>query len=156
MSLKTPRWKPAGCFFDRLVASIPFVSKLGTGFWLITRGHPKFARHGRAALIRLLTGLLLGIAQRTVMVFFDCPSQRFRPRKLMPVNVKTLGDQLHLARIKANLSQSEVVQKLRVSTRTVRKWEYGHSCPTEDHWQVLVHLLGLDCLRLKGSCSTPE
>jgi DNA-binding transcriptional regulator YiaG len=101
-------------------------------------------------------GQLLGIAQRTVVAVFDYPSQRFSPRKLIPVNVKTLGDQLHLRRIKGNLSQLEVAQKLKVSTRTVRKWEHGHICPTEDHWQVLAHLLHLDSQVLKSTNHTLE
>lgn len=71
-------------------------------------------------LTRQLMAQLLGIAQRTVEAVFDCPSQRFSPRKLIPVNVKTLGDHLHLQRIKANLSQQEVAQKLGVSNRMVR------------------------------------
>ena len=87
---------------------------------------------------------------------FDFPSQRFSPRKLIPVNAKTLGDQLHLERIKANLSQPEVAQKLGVSTRTVRKWEHGHAFPTEVHWQALTHLLRLDPQFLKDSNQTPE
>jgi DNA-binding transcriptional regulator YiaG len=101
-------------------------------------------------------GQLLGIAQRTVGAVFVYPSQRFSPRKLIPVNVKTLGDHLHLARIKANLSQSEVAQKLRVSTRTVRKWENGHACPIENHWQVLAHLLCLNSQVLKSTNQTPD
>jgi len=101
-------------------------------------------------------GQLLGIAQRTVVALFDCPSQRFSPRKLIPVNVKTLGDQLHLQRIKANLSQPEVAQKAGVSTRTVRKWESGQVCPTEDHWQVLALLLHLDSQFSTDSNPTPE
>lgn len=95
-------------------------------------------------LTKLLTGQLLGIAQRTVVAVFDHPSQRFSPRKLIPVNVKILGDQLHLARIKANLCQQEVVQMTGVSTRTVRKWEHGEVCSNEDHWQLLALALGLD------------
>jgi len=98
----------------------------------------------------------LVIAQRTVVAVLDYPSQRFSLRKLIPVNVKTLGDQLHLGRIKANLSQSEVAQKLRVSTRTVRKWEHGQSCPAEDHWQVLAHLLCLCSLYFKTSKPTSD
>ena len=89
-------------------------------------------------------GQLLGIAQRTVYVKFDHFKQRFSVRKLIPVNPKTLGDQLHLKRIKADLSQQEVAQKAGVSVRTVRKWEYGNVCPTEDHWQVLAGILRLD------------
>src|SRR5277367_711984 len=65
-------------------------------------------------------------------------------RILIPVNPKTLGDHLLLKRIKANLSQPEVAVKAGVSTRTVRKWEHGLACPTEDHWQALVGILRLD------------
>ncbi len=97
---------------------------------------------------RLLTlqfqGLLLGITQRTVALVFDHSKNRYSPRKLIPVNVKTLGDRLLLKRIKADLSQSEVAQKADVSVETVRKWEHGIVCPTEDHWQVLKRILGLD------------
>jgi len=96
------------------------------------------------------------MAQRTITVKSDFSSQIFSPRKLILVNVKTLGDQLHLGRIKANLCQQEVAQKLKVSTRMVRKWERGLACPTEDHLQVLSHLFGLDCQLLKGSSQTPE
>jgi DNA-binding transcriptional regulator YiaG len=70
-------------------------------------------------------------------VKFDHFKQRFSARKLIPVNPKTLGDHLHLKRIEADLTQSEVAQKAGVSTRMVRKWEYGHASPTEDHWQAL-------------------
>jgi len=87
---------------------------------------------------------MLGIAQRAVVVESGFSPQRFSPRKLIPVNVKTLGDQLYLERIKANLSQSEVAQILGVSTRTVRKWEHGLVCPTERHWQALTGILHLD------------
>jgi DNA-binding transcriptional regulator YiaG len=74
----------------------------------------------------------------------------FSPRKLIPVNPKTLGDHLLLKRIEANLSQPEVAQKAGVSVRTVRKWEHGHACPTEDRWQVLANILCLDSLFPKG------
>jgi DNA-binding transcriptional regulator YiaG len=89
-------------------------------------------------------GQLLGIAHRTVHVKFDHFKQRFSPRKLIPVNPKTLGDHLLLKRIEADLSQPEVAQKAGVSTRTVRNWEHGHACPTEDHWQALANILRLD------------
>ena len=56
----------------------------------------------------------------------------------------TLTDHLLLKRIEANLDQREVAQKLGVSVRTVRKWEYGIVCPTEHHWQVLKEILRLD------------
>jgi DNA-binding transcriptional regulator YiaG len=89
-------------------------------------------------------GQLLGIAQRSVSVKFDDSKERYSRRKLIPVNPKTLGDHLLLKRIEADLSQPEVAQKAGVSVRTVRKWEYGIACPTEDHWRALTHILRLD------------
>jgi len=49
-----------------------------------------------------------------------------------------------LKRIEANLSQPEVAAKAGVSVRTLRKWEHGHACPTEDHWQALTGILRLN------------
>jgi len=95
-------------------------------------------------------GQLLGITQRTIQVVHSLSSGRFSPRKLIPVNPKTLGDYLHLKRIAANLSQPEVAIYAGVSTRTVRKWEYGHACPNEDYWQALMHILQLDSTFPKG------
>jgi DNA-binding transcriptional regulator YiaG len=89
-------------------------------------------------------GALLGIAQRTVEVVFGNFKQRFSTRKLIPVNVKTLGDHLLLQRIKADLSQPELGKMLEVSTRTVRKWEHGEVCPTEENWQKLIAILQVD------------
>ena len=89
-------------------------------------------------------GQLLGITQRSIMVKYDDSKERYSGRKLIPVNVKTLGDRLLLKRIEADLSQSELAQKAGVSVRTVRKWEYGIACPTEVHWQTLRYILGLD------------
>jgi DNA-binding transcriptional regulator YiaG len=71
-------------------------------------------------------------------VKFDHFKQRFSPRKLIPVNPKTVGDHLLLKRIKANLSQPEVAVKAGVSTRTVRAWEHNQTLPTEAQWQVLA------------------
>jgi DNA-binding transcriptional regulator YiaG len=89
-------------------------------------------------------GQLLGITQRTICVIHQLSGGRFSPRKLIPVNPKTLGDHILLKRIEANLSQPKVALKTGVSVQTVRKWEHGHACPTEDHWQVLAHILRLD------------
>jgi DNA-binding transcriptional regulator YiaG len=66
------------------------------------------------------------------------------PRKLIPVNPKTTGDYLLLKRIEANLSQSEVAVKARVSEWTVRAWEHDHMLPTEAQCQVLAGILCLD------------
>jgi DNA-binding XRE family transcriptional regulator len=89
-------------------------------------------------------GLLLGITQRTITAVFDHSKDRYSPRKLIPVNVKTLGDRLLMKRIEADFSQSEVAQKTRVSLRTVWKWEHGIACPSEDHWQTLKQILRLE------------
>jgi DNA-binding XRE family transcriptional regulator len=95
-------------------------------------------------------GALLGITQRTIHVIRKLSHGRLSPRKLIPVNPKTLGDHLLLKRIEANLSQPEVAAKAEVSTRTVRKWEHGHACPTEYHWQTLAAILRLDSTLLKS------
>jgi DNA-binding transcriptional regulator YiaG len=101
-------------------------------------------------------GQLLGIAQRSVSVKFDNSKERYSRRKLIPVNPKTLGDQLHLKRIEADLSQQEVAQKAGVSVRTVRKWEHGIICPTEHHWQTLKSILNVDAPLPAGWNQTPE
>jgi len=101
-------------------------------------------------------GALLGITQRTIHVIHQHSGGRFSPRKLIPVNPKTLGDHLLLKRIEADLSQPEVAQMAVVSVRTVRKWEHGCACPTEDHWQALIHILHLDSTFPKGSNPTAE
>jgi ribosome-binding protein aMBF1 (putative translation factor) len=75
---------------------------------------------------------------------FDHSKDRYSPRKLIPVNAKTLGDHLLLKRIEADLSQAEVAQKAGVSVCTIRKWEHGIICPNEDHWQALKRVLGLN------------
>jgi DNA-binding XRE family transcriptional regulator len=98
----------------------------------------------------------LGIAQRSVVVVVDFPSQRFSPRKLIPVNVKTLGDQLLLKRIEANQTQTKVAQIVGVSVRTVRKWEHGTVCPTEYHWQALSRIFSFDERRTQDMDPTPE
>jgi ribosome-binding protein aMBF1 (putative translation factor) len=101
-------------------------------------------------------GQLLGIAQRTVVAVFDFSSERFSPRKLIPVNVKTLGDHLLLKRIEADLTQLEVAQKAGVSVRTVRQWEHGLVCPTEHHWQALVGILNVDVAFAQSPNPSPE
>ena len=53
-------------------------------------------------------GQLLGITQRTICVIHQLSHGRFSPRKLIPVNPKTLGDHLLLKRIETDLTQPEV------------------------------------------------
>lgn len=101
------------------------------------------------------TAHLLGFAQRTVVIEFGFSPQRFSARKLIPVNVKTLGDQILLKRIEANLSQPEVAQILGVSIRAVSKWEHGKVYPTEYHWQVLSRIFSLDLRSTPDRDPTP-
>jgi DNA-binding transcriptional regulator YiaG len=89
-------------------------------------------------------GALLGITQSTIHVIHDHSGGRFSPRKLIPVNPRTVGDHLLLKRIEANLSQSEVAVKTGVSVRKVMAWEHDQSLPTEAQWQVLADILRLD------------
>jgi len=89
-------------------------------------------------------GLLLGIAQRTVEVLYGDFKQRFSTRKLIPTEVKTLGDLLLLKRIKADLSQPELGVKAGFTVRKIKAWEYDQSIPTEAEWQTLAEILGLD------------
>ena len=89
-------------------------------------------------------GQLLGIAHRTVQVKFDHFKQRFSPRKLIPVNPRTVGDHLLLKRIEANLSQPEVAVKSGVTVRKVQAWEHDQIMPTDAEWKALEMVLALD------------
>ena len=77
-------------------------------------------------------------------VKFDHFKQRFSARKLIPINVKSLGDYLLLKRIEADLSQPELAVKSGVSVRKVKAGEYDDIAPTEAEWQVLAGILHLD------------
>jgi DNA-binding transcriptional regulator YiaG len=92
----------------------------------------------------------LGFSQRSVTVKYDDSKERYSPRKLIPVNPKTLGDHLLLKRIEADLIQSELAEKMGVSVVTVSKWERGLACPIEEHWQTLKLILKLDDLSFTG------
>jgi DNA-binding transcriptional regulator YiaG len=89
-------------------------------------------------------GQLLGIAQRTVVVFFGDFKQRFSPRKLIPTQVKTMGDYLLLMRIKANLSQPELAARTGFSVRKLMAWEHDRTTLSGADWDVLKGVLKLD------------
>jgi len=89
-------------------------------------------------------GQLLGITQRTVTTKFDHSKERYSPRKLIPVNAKTVGDHLLLKRIAANLSQPEVAARVGVSVRRVKAWEHDQACPSADEWKILAAILTFD------------
>jgi DNA-binding transcriptional regulator YiaG len=89
-------------------------------------------------------GQLLGITHRTVLVTFSHFKQRYSPRKLIPVNAKTLGDYLLLKRIEADLSQPELAVKSGATVRKVKAWEHDQKLPTEVEWKLLVKILKLE------------
>ena len=89
-------------------------------------------------------GQLLGITQRTIRVVYQHSGGRFSPRKLIPVNPKTLGDHLLLKRIEANLSQPELAVKSGVTVGNIKAWEQDQIMPTDDEWEVLEMVLALD------------
>jgi DNA-binding transcriptional regulator YiaG len=86
----------------------------------------------------------LGIAQRTVEAPLPDFKQRFSARKLVPTQVKTLGDYLLLKRIKANLSQPEVAAKAGFTMRKIKTWENDRIRPTEAEWHILAKVLDLE------------
>ena len=86
----------------------------------------------------------MGITQRTLQVVLDHSKERFSPRKLVPVNPKTLGGQILLKRIEADLSQPEMAVKAGVSVRKVQAWEHDKIIPTGIEWRVLAGVLHLD------------
>jgi len=86
----------------------------------------------------------LGIAQRTIRVKYDFSREGFSPRKLFPINPKTIGDHLILKRVEADISQAEVAAKLKVSDKTLRAWEYDQAIPSQMEWQALKDLLPLN------------
>jgi DNA-binding transcriptional regulator YiaG len=86
----------------------------------------------------------LGNAQRTVEVIYGDFKQRFSTRKLIPTEVKTLGDYLQLKRIKADLSQPELALKTGFTVRKIKTWEHDRIVPTTAEWTVLTPILGLE------------
>jgi ribosome-binding protein aMBF1 (putative translation factor) len=74
--------------------------------------------------------------------------QRFSPRKLIPTEVKTLGDYLLLKRIKADLSQPELALKTSYTVRRIKMWEHDRLIPTATEWEVLRSILGLEDMML--------
>jgi len=91
-----------------------------------------------------MVGQLLGIAQRTVEALLPDFKQKYSARKLIPTEVKTLGDHLLLRRIKADLSQPEVAAKTGFTVRKIKAWEHDRIIPTEAEWHILAKVLDLE------------
>ena len=86
----------------------------------------------------------MGIAQRTVEAVLNDFKQRFSTRKLIPTEVKTLGDYLLLKRVKADLSQPELARKTGFTVRKIKTWEHDWIIPTEAEWHILARSLDLE------------
>ena len=84
------------------------------------------------------------IAQRTIEVVYANFKQRYSPRKLIPTEVKTLGDYLLLRRFKANLSQPEVAARTGFTVRKIMAWENVRAIPSANEWEALKPILGLE------------
>jgi len=78
------------------------------------------------------------------VVKFDHSNEKYSPRKLIPVNAKTLGDHLLLKRIEANLSQPELAEKTGFTVRKIKMLEHDRIVPTEAEWWPLDGILHLD------------
>ena len=70
--------------------------------------------------------------------------QRFSTRKLIPTEVKTLGDYLLLKRIKADLSQPELGRKTGFTVRKIKAWEHNWGIPSEAEWLILAGILDVE------------
>ena len=90
----------------------------------------------------------MGIAQRTVEAEFGDFKQRFSTRKLIPTDIKTLGDYLLLKRVKADLSQPELAEKTGFTVRKIKTWEHDWIIPTEAEWHVLARSLDLETVMI--------
>jgi hypothetical protein len=90
-----------------------------------------------------LLAQLLGNTQRIIRVKYDHSNQKFSPRKLFPINPKTLGDYFLLKRIEADLSQLELAQIARFSVTKIKEWEHDKLSPTDNEWGVLEAILPL-------------
>lgn len=93
-------------------------------------------------------GALLGFTQRQIQASFDPKLCRSQKRNRIPVEPKTLGDWLHIKRVEANFSQSEIAIELGVTERLVQAWERNRVVPTAEQratlWAVLPCTIGIE------------
>ncbi len=71
-------------------------------------------------------------------------------------NVNTVSYMLKEARIKKNLTQSALAEKLGVTYQAVSNWERGASVPDISNLSILCNLLELDLYKLVGASQNPE
>ncbi len=71
-------------------------------------------------------------------------------------NVNTVSYMLKEARIKKNLTQSALAEKLGVTYQAVSNWERGASIPDISNLSILCSLLELDLYKLVGASQNPE
>jgi DNA-binding transcriptional regulator YiaG len=70
------------------------------------------------------------------------PVPRIR-RKSLPVNIKTLGDLIHMKRYQENLTLWQLAQKMGITTASVRAWEDGIGQPNGLQIALLTKHLGI-------------
>jgi ribosome-binding protein aMBF1 (putative translation factor) len=92
---------------------------------------------------------LLAFHQRRIQVPRSHISANRKPRKPFPGTLKTLGDRIQAGRFEEGLLQSELAEKLGVTTLLVRRWEENLETPCEAQWPSLSNLLNLT----QGPCS---
>lgn len=71
-------------------------------------------------------------------------------------DVNKVSHMLKEARIKKNLTQSALAEKLGVTYQAVSNWERGASLPDISNLSILCNLLELDLYKLVGASQNPE
>ncbi len=59
----------------------------------------------------------------------------------MPTTLKTLGDHIQVRRFEEGLLQSELAEKMGVTTSLIQLWENDDCLPDERQFKMLVSLL---------------
>ncbi len=82
-----------------------------------------------------------GFALRKIQASRSCIPSNRRPRKSMPTTLKTLGDHIQVRRFEEGLLQSELAEKMGVTTSLIQLWENDDCLPDERQFKMLVSLL---------------
>jgi len=86
----------------------------------------------------------LGITQRKIRISRSHIPPNRSPRKAFPATLKTLGDRIKAWRFETDALQSEVAEKLGVSTSLIQSWENDEYLPDEPQRQILERLMNLE------------
>jgi ribosome-binding protein aMBF1 (putative translation factor) len=107
--------------------------------------HPGKMRMAQSGSPFLVEGrvALLGIAHRTIRVCRSHIAAIRRSRKTFPTTLNTFGNRIQVARFEKGLLQSEMAEKLQISTNLVKRWEENLEMPTTDKWAKIAYILDL-------------